>query len=130
MIAKTTSLPVRKLVDKGSHETVRYVEVRSRFFETPVVIRSAGRHRAVRVSVRQILGPGVEPVYEQAVAVTPFYPDGGAVVGVVPEVRIELNLAELGIRLKILHVPADVVERGVIGGDVQRNNIDIPVVQQ
>ena len=46
------------------------------------------------------------------------------------EVGVQLNRAELRIGLKVLRVPPDVVESGVVAGHVQRDRIDIPVIQQ
>jgi hypothetical protein len=50
-------------------------------------------------------------------------------VTVMSEVGVKLDRAELRIRFEILYVAADIVQRGVIVRDVERNRVDIPIVQ-
>ncbi len=120
---------VRKLIDERAHKPMGDVEVRAGLFETPVVVGDAAR-AAIGVGVGKVFRPGVKSVGEKSAAITPLQPDGGAVVRIVPEIGIKLNLSKLRVRFEILNVAADVIQRGVIGSYVERNRIDVPVVQQ
>ena len=51
-------------------------------------------------------------------------------VGVVPVVRVMLNRAELRIRPEVLILRANPVQLRRIGRDIQRQHVDVPIVQQ
>src|SRR4051794_24075739 len=98
---------------------MRDVEIGTPLFEPPIVVSDAAC-RSVGVCIGQVFRPGIESVYKQAAAVAPLDADRRAVIAIVTEIRVQLDRAELWIRLEVLVVPADVVESGVIRRHIQR----------
>ena len=98
-------------------------------FQAAIVVGDAAA-AAVVVAVVERLAELVERVQRHALGEAPLHTEGAGVVGVVAVVGVVLNGAELRVGLVVLRRGEDLVQHSGVGGDVQRDGVDVPVVQQ
>src|SRR5262245_42869599 len=105
------------------------IGVAATLLEAPVVVSNTAV-AAVAFVLVDALAPSVEGVEAEARGVALLHAEGRAVVGVMPEVRKQVDRTELGIGLVILGCREDLIQQVDVVRNVQRDGVGVPNVDQ